>query len=40
MNIAVLDTPTLVADLDVLERNIEGMAAALSSTRRSTTRAL
>ena len=27
MNIADLDTPTLVADLDVLERNIEGMAA-------------
>lgn len=26
MNIADLDTPTLVADLDVLERNIEGMA--------------
>ena len=27
MNIADLDTPTLVADLDVLERNIDGMAA-------------
>ncbi len=27
MNFADLDTPTLVADLDVLERNIEGMAA-------------
>lgn len=26
MNIADLDTPTLVADLDVLERNIDGMA--------------
>ena len=26
MNIADLDTPTLVADLDVLERNIHGMA--------------
>ena len=26
MNIADLDTPTLAADLDVLERNIEGMA--------------
>ena len=26
MNIAALDTPALVADLDVLERNIEGMA--------------
>ena len=27
MNIANLDTPTLVADLDVLQENIEGMAA-------------
>ncbi|MDE0427962.1 MAG: alanine racemase [Candidatus Poribacteria bacterium] len=27
MNIADLDTPTLAADLDVLERNIQGMAA-------------
>ena len=27
MNFVDLDTPTLVADLDVLERNIEGMAA-------------
>ena len=26
MNITALDTPTLVADLDVLERNIDGMA--------------
>ncbi len=26
MNIAALDTPTLVADLDVLEQNIDGMA--------------
>ena len=26
MNIDALDTPTLVADLDVLERNIDGMA--------------
>ena len=26
MNIAALDTPALAADLDVLERNIEGMA--------------
>ena len=26
MNIADLDTPTLAADLNVLERNIEGMA--------------
>ena len=26
MNIAALDTPTLAADLDVLERNINGMA--------------
>ena len=26
MNIAALDTPALAADLDVLERNINGMA--------------
>ena len=26
MNITDLDTPALVADLDVLERNINGMA--------------
>ena len=29
MNITDLDTPALVADLDVLERNITGMATAL-----------
>ena len=40
MNIADLDTPTLVADLNVLERNIDGMAARLPPTWHSTPRSL